>query len=77
MKGLLLCDQTVKIDDHGFVSLTDMWKASGKKGQHVPTKFLRNDKVKDFIESLKSKVQKCPLRIVKGWHFSLQHFSLK
>lgn len=66
MKNLELCGQTVRVDDQGFVSLTDMWKASGKKGQHVPAKFLRNEKVKDFVWSLKSKVQKCPLAISKG-----------
>lgn len=66
MNNLMLCDQTVRVDDNGLVCLTDMWKASGKKGQHAPALFLRNDKVKDFIQSLEAKVQKCTLSILKG-----------
>lgn len=40
MKNLVLCEQTVRVDDDGFVSLTDMWKASGEAiGQGLNTFF--------------------------------------
>ena len=66
MKNLMLCDQTVRVDDDGFVSLTDMWKASGQRNEHRPNLFLRNEKVSDFTKALETKAQKCALRILKG-----------
>lgn len=66
MNDLTLCGHIVRVNDDGFVSLTDMWHASGGKNQHRPNLFLRNDRVRDFIQSLESKVQKCALTILKG-----------
>ena len=55
MKNLTLCDRTVRINDEGMVSLTDMWKASGSNPRHQTYLFLKNDSTKRFIASLEAK----------------------
>ena len=59
MKDFTLCGHTVHINDDGFVSLTDMWQASGGKNQHRPNLFLRNDKVWIFPVTGKQSTKMC------------------
>ena len=66
MKNLTLCDRTVRINDDGMVSLTDMWRASGQANKSRPKYFLENDKTKAFIEALSAKGGNPPLMTVKG-----------
>ena len=55
MQNLMLCEQAVRVDDDGFVSLTDMWKASGGKKKNRPGYFLENEKTIAFLEALNDK----------------------
>ena len=66
MKQVELCGQMVRVNEDEMVSLTDMWKASGGKKEHQPSLFLRNKKVKEYIEALDVKLQKCSLTSIKG-----------
>lgn len=66
MKNLELCGQTVRVNDDGFVSLTDMWKASGGKSRNLAGKFVNNDSTKGFIKSLEVKTGYPVLKIVRG-----------
>ncbi len=52
MKDLMLCGHTVRIDDQGLVSLTDMWKASGSANKNRPSFFLKNDRTRSFLIAL-------------------------
>lgn len=66
MKNLMLCEQTVRVDDDGFVSLTDMWKASGEVNKTRPKYFLKNDQTESFISALWAKGGISPLKKIKG-----------
>ncbi|WP_257294473.1 KilA-N domain-containing protein [Endozoicomonas sp. YOMI1] len=66
MKNLTLCGQIVRVNDDGFVSLTDMWKASGEANKTRPKYFLENEQTKAFVEALKCKGGIPPLTIIKG-----------
>lgn len=69
MKDLTLCGHTVRVNDDGFVSLTDMWKASGSKQAKEPRKFL---KLKDSVEYIKelNRQNLGGLEVIKGRHNS-------
>ena len=66
MRDLELSGQVIRVDDEGFVCLTDLWKASGADPKNKPAEFLRNENTKRFIESLNVKVGYPTLRIVRG-----------
>ena len=67
MKDLTLCGHIVRINDEGFVSLTDMWKASGGKRSKEPGKFLSRKDAKDYIAELNTQ-NLGGLKILKGRH---------
>ena len=66
MKNLMLCDQTVRVDDDGFVSLTDMWKASGEANRSRPKYFLKNEQTESFLLALHTKGGIPPLKKIRG-----------
>ena len=66
MKNLMLCEKKVRIDDDGFVSLTDMWKASGEANKTRPKYFLKNDQTESFVMALATKGGISPLKKIKG-----------
>lgn len=58
-------------DDEKFVSLTEIWKASGSDNAKTPARYLRNDHASEFISSLARnlKVQICTLtKVRRGKH---------
>ncbi len=61
-----LFDSPVRIDQDGMVSLTDMWKASGKANKKQPSLFLANDGTAAFIEVLNAKLGFPSLRKSRG-----------
>ena len=66
MKDLTLCGHIVRVNDDGFVSLTDMWKASGETNKSRPKYFLENEQTKAFIKALSAKGGNPPLTVIKG-----------
>ena len=66
MKNLVLNGHAVHVDDDGFISLTDMWKASGSNPRHKPSLFTSNATTKKFIDSLNLKVGIPTFKILKG-----------
>lgn len=67
MKNLVLCDRTVKVDDKDlFISLTDMWYASGGDGKNQPSLFLMNESSKKYIAALDLNIGIPSLRIQHG-----------
>lgn len=65
MKELTLFNQTIRVTSDNLISLTDMWKAAGRKNKNRPKYFLENSRTVAFIEEL-AKGGIPPLRIVKG-----------
>ncbi len=59
-------DERVRIDDDDYISLTDMWKASGGDGKDQVQKFLINETTKNFISTLDSNTGIRSLRIQRG-----------
>ena len=66
MKTVTLCDMPVRINEQGMVSLTDMWKASGKENKKQPALFLANDGTSEFIRVLDGKLGNPSLRKNRG-----------
>ena len=66
MKDLKLNGHVVHVNDDGFVSLTDMWKASGGNNRNRPKYFLENDKTVAFIKALSAEGGNPPLVSSKG-----------
>ena len=66
MKEFLLNGKPVRVDDDGFISLTDMWKASGSNPRHKPTLFTSNSTTIHFMDALILKVGIPTFRITKG-----------
>ena len=66
MNDLKLFDKKIRVDDDGFICLTDLWKASGGDTKNQPSKFLINESSKKFIESLGFKTGYPVLRIQQG-----------
>ena len=66
MKDLEMSGSRVRLDDEGFVCLTDLWKASGGDPKNKPFEFLRSESTKRFIDELNSKAGYPALRIQKG-----------
>ena len=57
MKNLSLCNKSVRVNDEGLVSLTDMWRASGSKNRNRPCYFLKNGSTQRLIKEVKGKVR--------------------
>ena len=66
MKDLKLNGHVVHVNDDGFVSLTDMWRASGGKSKHQAGKYITNDSTQSFITALEAKTGYPVLRTTKG-----------
>ena len=54
MKHLELCGCSIRVDDDDFLSLTDMWTASGSDKAKAPGKFLRQKDTVAFIKALRA-----------------------
>ena len=54
MKHLELCGCSVRVDDSGLLSLTDMWQASGAHKDKHPDRFLKEKGTIRFIHALKN-----------------------
>lgn len=54
MKHLELCGCSIRVDDDDFLSLTDMWTASGSDQDKAPEKFLKDKDTVKFIKALKA-----------------------
>lgn len=52
MKELTLFNARIKVLHDGMVSLTDMWKASGKADGNSPYHYLRNKKTIEYMSEL-------------------------
>ncbi len=66
MKEFRLNNKSVRVDDEGFVSLTDMWKASGGSSKHQASNFIQNENTQKFIDALNLKHGYPCFRIEKG-----------
>ncbi len=71
MKNIILCDKSVRVDEHdNFICITDLWKSSGEQNKHKPKYFLDNEKTIEFIDILKVKGGIPPLRTINDGHAS-------
>lgn len=52
MKELMLCGHHIRVDDQGYLCLTDIWKGLGSVDKLRPKFFFENDKTKEYIRHL-------------------------
>ena len=56
MKLVVKEKQIRSIENLNFVSLTDIWKTSGKGSNYSPSKWLRQKTTYEFLTALKKKI---------------------